>query len=225
MRRADRLFQIIQILRRCGLTTAAQLAQELEVSIRTVYRDVRDLTASGVPIEGEAGVGYLLADGYDLPPLMFNQAEIEALALGARMVACWADQEMANAANDILSKVDAVLPKPLKGSLDKTSLFSLNFTNTDIEKEHLAALRLAIRDQKKVRLVYTDEKSDTSTRTIRALCLTFFAPRWLVTAWCELRHNFRNFRVDRIQTLTVLDQTFEDEPGKTLDDFLSIVTG
>ena len=226
MRRADRLFQIIQILRRRDLTTAAQLARELEVSVRTIYRDIQDMMTSGVPIEGEAGVGYLLADGYDLPPLMFNRVEIEALVLGARMVACWGDKELANAARDILAKVESVLPKSLKGALDATSLFSLNFSkNNEEEKEHLAILRDAIRENHKVQLRYRDAKEDATQRVIRPLCLTFFAPRWLVTAWCELRNSFRNFRLDRIDETIALDDVFTEEPGKTLHDFLRLMTG
>lgn len=223
MRRADRLFQIIQILRRCDLTTAAQLSCELEVSMRTVYRDIRDLMASGVPIEGEAGVGYVLADGYDLPPLMFNREEIEALALGARMVTCWGDDKLAQAARDILTKVDAVLPDEQKHTLNNTSLYSLNFRNTDKDKTHMAALRQAIRDQFKVRLTYTNAKDEHSDRLIRPLCLFFFAPNWMLTAWCEYRQAFRNFRLDRICELTLTENRFELEPGKTLEDFLAMV--
>src|SRR5437899_1479879 len=110
MRRADRLFQIVQRLRRRGVTTAAQLAQALEVSERTVYRDVRDLQLSGVPILGEAGVGYALPRGFDLPPLMFTEEELEALVVGARMVQAWGDQKLARAAEDALSKIETVVP-------------------------------------------------------------------------------------------------------------------
>lgn len=124
VRRADRLFRIIQILRRRRVTTARRLAEELEVSARTVYRDVQDLVASGVPIEGEAGVGYVLRRGYDLPPLMFTEDEIEALVLGARIVGSWADAALARAAGDVLVKVDAVLPPRLKHRLIDSPLHS-----------------------------------------------------------------------------------------------------
>ena len=224
MRRADRLFQIIQILRRSGLTTAAQWACELEGSVRTVYRDIQDLAASGVPIEGEAGLGYILAEGYDLPPLMFTHDEIEALVLGARMVTCWGDDKLAQAAEDILAKVDVVIPAELKQTLESTSLYSLNFSDTKPEKDHLATLRQAIRGKTKVRMDYCDAQDDVTTRTIRPLCLAFFAPRWMLTAWCEMRHDFRNFRLDRIQQLRPLDVTFPDEPGKTLNDFFRRMT-
>lgn len=224
MRRADRLFQIIQILRRSDLTTAAQLASELEVSVRTVYRDIRDLMASGIPIEGEAGVGYILADGYDLPPLMFTHDEIEALVLGARMVTCWGDDKLAQAAEDILAKVDAVVPEELKKTLGSTSLYSLNFSDIRPEKDRMKTLRQAIRQKTKIRLHYRDAQDDVTTRTIRPLCLAFFAPRWMLTAWCELRHDFRNFRLDRIERLDALAESFPDERGKTLDDFFRKMT-
>lgn len=224
MRRADRLFQIIQILRRGELTTAAHLASELEVSVRTVYRDIQDLMASNVPIEGEAGVGYVLADEYDLPPLMFSRDEIEALALGARMVICWGDKHLAQAAQNILSKVDAVLPEPQRDTLKSTSLFSMNFRNTEQDKAYMGLIRRAIREQIKVRLTYTNAKEERSTRVVRPLCLSFFAPHWLLTAWCEHRNDFRNFRLDRICQLTPTEDVFENESGKTLDDFLDQIS-
>ena len=224
MRRADRLFQIIQILRRSGLTTAAQLAAELEVSVRTVYRDIQDLTASGVPIEGEAGLGYILAEGYDLPPLMFTHDEIEALVLGARMVTCWGDEKLAQAAEDILAKVDVVICEDLKKTLGSTSLYSLNFSDMKGEKDYMGTLRQAIRRRVKVCLAYCDAQDDVTTRTIRPLCLAFFAPHWMLTAWCEKRDDFRNFRLDRIQQLRALDVSFPDEPSKTLNDFFRRMT-
>ncbi len=224
MRRADRLFQIIQILRRGDVTTATQLASELEVSVRTVYRDMQDLMASNVPIEGEAGTGYVLADEYDLPPLMFSRDEIEALTLGARMVTCWGDKHLAQAARDILTKVDAVLPEAQKNTLKSTSLFSMNFQNTEQDKAYMAVLREAMREQYKVHLAYTDAKDELSERVIRPLCLSFFAPHWILTAWCEHRNSFRNFRLDRISQLTPTRDIFKNEPGKTLDDFLDQVS-
>jgi len=224
MRRADRLFQIIQILRRCDLTTAAQLASELEVSVRTVYRDIRDLMASNVPIEGEAGVGYVLADEYDLPPLMFSRDEVEALTLGARMVTCWGDKHLARAAQDILTKVDAVLPEARKNTLKSTSLFSLNFQNTELDKAYMAILREAMREQYKVHLTYTNVRDERSERLIRPLCLSFFAPHWILTAWCEYRSSFRNFRLDRICQLNPTQEVFENEPEKTLDDFMNQIS-
>lgn len=224
MHRADRLFQIIQILRRCDLTTAAQLASELEVSVRTIYRDIQDLIGSGVPIEGEAGIGYVLAEGYDLPPLMFTHDEIEALVLGARMVSCWGDEKLAQAADNILAKANAVIPAPHRKTLESTSLYSLNFSDMETEKSHMAHLRLAIRNRIKIQLHYIDGQDKPTRRIIRPLCLAFFAPRWMLAAWCELRHDFRNFRLDRIEQLDVLPESFSDESGKSLQDFLSMVS-
>ena len=189
MRRADRLFQIIQILRRrAAVTRASDLAEELEVSVRTVYRDVADLIGSGVPIEGEAGVGYLLRDGYDLPPLMFTVDEIEALALGASIVASWSDPELARAAEDVRAKIGSVLP-----------------------------------ERRKIRLDYADEAGDRSERIVRPLALAFYGPVWVMVAWCELRNDFRNFRLDRMAEAEILETRFAPEPGKRLADFVAIM--
>ena len=223
MRRADRLFEIVQILRRRRLTTAHYLAEVLEISERTVYRDIRDLLCAGVPVRGEAGVGYALEKGYDLPPLMFTNEEIEALTLGARIVRSWADPALARAADRALSKIDAVLPKSLKGRMENLPLFAVNFAPDPLAAERMVQLRAAVHQKRKVLLGYRSAKDETTARTVRPLCLTFFAPVWMLTAWCELRGAFRNFRIDRIVELTLLETTFEDEPGKTLDEFLEQV--
>lgn len=225
MRRADRLFEMVQILRSRRLTTARYLSEELEISERTVYRDIRDLLCSGVPIRGEAGVGYALEKGFDLPPLMFTSEEIEALTLGARIVRSWADPALARAADKALSKIETVLPKALKGRIEKMPLFAVNFTPDRDAADRLVRLREAIRDKRKVLLGYRSAKEEQTSRTVRPLCLTFFAPLWMLTAWCELRGAFRNFRLDRIAELRLSETTFEDEPGKTLDEFLARVTG
>lgn len=220
MRRADRLFEIVQILRARRLTTAEYLAEVLEISVRTVYRDIRDLLCAGVPVRGEAGMGYALEKGYDLPPLMFTNEEIEALTLGARLVRCWADPTLAKAADRALSKIDAVLPKALKGRMETLPLFAVNFTPDTRAAERMVQLRAAVNQKRKVLLDYRSAKDETTARTVRPLCLTFFAPIWMLTAWCELRDEFRNFRIDRIVDMTLLEAAFEDEPGKTLDEFL-----
>jgi len=225
MRRADRLFQIVQILRRRRLVTASQLAEELEVSERTIYRDVRDLTRSGVPVQGEAGVGYALPRRFDLPPLMFDEEEVEALVLGARIVESWADPALARAAQDVLAKVKAVLPGRLEHMVDGSALFAPAWSESaGSVGEALRDLRLAVRQHRKVRVTYTRADGEGSVRTVRPVCLSFFAPTWMLSAWCELRGAFRNFRLDRIQDLAVLDDTFADEPGRTLRDFLAAVT-
>ena len=198
MRRADRLFQIIQILRRRGLTTAAQLADELECSVRTVYRDIRDLIASKVPIDGEAGVGYLLADHYTFPPLMLSALELEALMLGIRFVSNWGDDELALAATDVLTKVETALPPHLKDRIDQSRLFALNFRESPREKQFLSQIRTAVYSRNKLSIGYSDASESLTTRTVRPLCVSFFSPEWLLTGWCELRSDFRSFRIDRI---------------------------
>ena len=219
MRRADRLFQIVQIIRRDKVVTAQALSSELEVSERTVYRDIADLMASGVPIRGEAGVGYAIESGYDLPPLMFTVDEIEALVLGARMVESWCGEDLASAARDVLGKVDQVLPKRLADKLAGTALFVPNFGWTLPGSEFLADLRIAMREDRVIRIGYTDAKASMTDRTIRPLGIFFWGATASLGAWCELREAFRNFRIDRIESLEVLDRVHAAEPGKTLQDY------
>jgi predicted DNA-binding transcriptional regulator YafY len=219
MRRADRLFQIIQILRRGHLTTAQALADELEVSSRTIYRDVADLIGSGVPVEGAAGAGYLLRDGYDLPPLMFSPTELEALVLGARIVASWADAELGRAAQDVLAKVEAVLPEPLRARLDKMPLLAPGDHAEVPRKVDRAALRRTIRERRKLDLAYCDAAGRLTRRRVRPLGLFFYGPVWLLAGWCELRQDFRMFRVDRMAEATFLEATFVPTRGRRLEDF------
>lgn len=224
MRRADRLFQIVQLLRGRRVVTAAELAQDLEVSPRTVYRDVQDLIASGVPIEGEAGVGYMLPRGFDLPPLMFDEDEIEALVLGARMVEAWGDPTLARHARAVLSKVETVLPERLRPRLDSVALYS----PVGVPAEHarkLEPLRRGVNEKRKVRFEYVDASGQATARTVRPVCMTFWGSTWLASAWCELREDFRSFRPDRMGEVELLETTFEDEAGKDLAAFLSRVSG
>lgn len=220
MRRADRLFQIVQKLRGGRLVTASQLADHLEVSARTIYRDVRDLLSSGVPILGEAGVGYTLPRSFDLPPLMFDRQEIEALVIGARIVGSWGDKRLARAAKAVLSKVEAVLPERLRRQLDETALFAPSFHVPPEARAFLGELRAAMERRQKVRLDYRDAEGRPTERVLRPLGLFFWGTGWSLLAYCELREDFRNFRLDRMQTLDVLDEAFELEPGRTLEDFL-----
>jgi predicted DNA-binding transcriptional regulator YafY len=220
MRRADRLFQIVTKLRRRGATTAAQLAETLEVSERTIYRDVRDLVLSGVPILGEAGVGYALPRGFDLPPLMFTDEEIEALVLGARMVQAWADKRLARAAEDALAKVEQALPQRLQSRIAEAAFLAPGFHIDKAAANFLEELRSALRHRRKVRFAYVDKDGAGTARTVRPLGLTYWGRTWSLAAWCEMRVGFRNFRLDRIRGLLVTDEVFADEPGKTLRDFL-----
>ena len=220
MRRADRLFQIIGILSRRRFATAAQIAETLEVSTRTVYRDVLDLMASGVPILGEAGVGYQLDPSYRLPPLMFNEPEVEALVIGMRMVETWGDAGLRRAARGILDKVDAVVGEPERHQLNNTALFSLAFGPRTEAVRHLEALRGAVNHSMKLELHYEDEQGQTSERVVRPLGLYFWGRTWTLAALCELREDFRNFRTDRIRTLRHTGAPFALEPPCTLADYV-----
>ncbi|MGI9319753.1 MAG: helix-turn-helix transcriptional regulator [bacterium] len=220
MRRADRLFDIIQLLRRNKLSRAQDLAQELEVSERTIYRDIQDLMASGVPIEGEAGIGYTLRRGFDLPPLMFNKQELEALVLGARIVETWSDSGLASAARDVLAKVEAVIPERLRHYMEETALLAPGDHHSEPIGFELAELREAIRDHHKLSFDYSDRSDNQSNRIVRPLALAFYGPIWVLVAWCELRKDFRSFRLDRISSLSVLKQTFFPEQGKSIRDYL-----
>ena len=222
MRRADRLFQVVQLLRGGRVITAAELAQELEVSPRTVYRDVSDLIASGVPIEGEAGVGYCLPASFDLPPLMFDDEEIRALVLGARMVRAWGDAALAKGARSAVSKVEAVLPDRLRERLSKVELFvPLNLPEET--RAHVECFRRGIDERRKIHFRYTDRHGAESERSARPLCLVFWGTAWTATAWCELREGFRNFRPDRMRDVELLDEGFADEPGRDLTSFMRLV--
>ncbi|RLB54344.1 MAG: DNA-binding transcriptional regulator [Deltaproteobacteria bacterium] len=226
MRRADRLFQIIQLLRRRRrAVTARWLAEQLEVSERTIYRDVRDLMTSGTPIEGEAGVGYQLRRGYDLPPLMFDAEEIQALVLGARIVRGFADHRLAKAAAQALSKIENVLPKRLKPVLEESTLFAVRTREAEELSETLETVRGALMTKNKLRLAYRREDGEASSRTVRPLGAFFWGRRWTLTAWCELRRDFRSFRLDRMEGVDVLGDTFADEEGKSLRDYLVTVGG
>jgi predicted DNA-binding transcriptional regulator YafY len=222
VRRADRLFQIIQLLRgRRRAITARQLAEELEISERTVYRDVRDLMASGTPIEGEAGVGYTLRSGYDLPPLMFDEEEIEALVLGARVAAAFGDPDLARAASSALSKVESVLPKKLKPRLNESALFAMSLGSLRSSRDALQTVRAAMTAKEKLRVHYVRFDGEASERVVWPLGAFFWGQSWTLTAWCELRDGFRNFRLDRIQNIERAGEPFTDQPGRTLRDFLA----
>lgn len=199
--------------------TAAAIARELEVSERTVYRDVADLVRSGVPIEGEAGVGYMLRRGFDLPPLMFSEQEIEAMVLGARVVTSWGDAALARAAGDALARVEQALPERLRGRLVGTKLYAPGFHVPQQVVARLAMLRNGIDQRRKIRLTYADGDGARTERVVRPLGLFFWGATWSLTAWCELRDDFRSFRLDRIEDAAQLEGRFIEEPGKTLEDF------
>jgi predicted DNA-binding transcriptional regulator YafY len=216
LRRADRLFQIIQFLRTRRVTTALWLSERLEVSERTIYRDIKDLMLSGVNIEGEAGIGYVVRRGFDLPPLMFSEEEIKALTLGARIVESWADQSLATAAQSALSKIETALPAHLKESLGNTLLFSpLSRISPEISTT-MAEIRYATDNYRKVSLQYSRADGQSSERIIWPLGLFFWGSTWTIGAWCEMRNDFRVFRLDRIKTMVVLDENYPQDKDKSL---------
>lgn len=220
MRRADRLFRIVQHLRGRRLTTAAFLAERLGVSLRTVYRDVRDLSLSGVPVEGEAGVGYRLKAGFDVPPLMFTLNEIEALAVGARMVEAWGGPVLADSARTAIEKIVAALPADRRLAVEQTRLYAPGHHVDGKAMQQLEAVRDAIGERRVLRLDYRDANGKASAREVWPLALYFWGGTWTVAAWCESRTDFRNFRVDRIGGLEALARRYPDEDGRRLADFL-----
>lgn len=220
MRRAERLFEIVHHLRGRPLTTAAQLAKWLAVSERTVYRDVADLVLSGVPIDGAAGVGYRLRKDFDLPPLMFDRHEIEALVIGARMVESFGGPGLAKGARSALAKVAAIIPGDRRAKLESTRLYSPAYALDPATGVQMDLLRHAIDHRRKVRLDYSDAADRSSDRIVRPLGLFFWGQVWTLAAWCEHRSDFRNFRLDRICASSTLDETFAEAPGQRLVDYL-----
>ena len=221
MRRADRLFRIVQSLRSDRSVTAAELARMLEVSGRTVYRDIRDLSLSGVPVIAEPGVGYRLMEGFRLPPLMFEEEELEALLLGMRMVGVWSDPALGGAAERAVAKIEAVLPERLRAELSRNVLLVPDFVAETAVGEVLAPLREAVRARAKVHFHYRRADGEPSARTVRPLGLAYWGRAWTLVAWCELRDDFRHFRLDRLAHLVETGERFADEAGRRLEDFLA----
>lgn len=220
MRRADRLFAIVQALRGERLRTARQLAALLEVSPRTVYRDVQDLIGSGVPVEGAAGVGYVLRPGHLLPPLGFSAEELQALAFGARMVEVWSDPALAAAAAEALVKLRAVVPPAQEVALRAAPLTSYAPRMTPAERARLGIVRRAVTERRKLRLRYARPGGVPEQRAVRPLSVEFWGHAWTLTAWCELRQDFRVFRLDRMLAAETLAGTFRPERGRDMADYL-----
>ena len=222
MRRADRLFDVIQVLRTAKKpVTAATLAEELEVTVRTIYRDVATLQARRVPIEGAPGLGYVLRKGFDLPPLMFTIDEIEAIAVGARMVQRVRDSELQHAAARVLDKVTVVLPESLRGHVADAPVYVSRGDAVE-PKVDMAQVRAAIRDRRKLRIAYVDEKGHRTRRTIWPLAMAYYVDVSVVGAWCELRKDLRNFRVERIASSRMLAARFQDHNGRLLAQWLAL---
>jgi len=205
MRRADRLLRTVQILRRQRRpVTAMAIGEELEVCERTVYRDIAGLMANGVPIKGEAGIGYVLGAGYDLPPMMFTADEIEALAVGMSWVESRADAGLSRAARDVLAKVGAVLPPALAPMLIERTVGAPAFGRSSAtDGVDVALIRQAVRERRKVRLDYSDEKGDRTRRVVWPLAIGYFELSRILVAWCEMRSGFRHFRTDRMRAVEI----------------------
>jgi len=216
MRRADRLFQIVQYLRGGRLVTAAMLAERLEVSERTIYRDVADLQSTGVPIDGEAGVGYVMRSGYDLPPLMFTRDEIVALVAGIRMVKSWGGIGMARAAAEALVKIELVLPEAERARVADTNVFAPPMELTDEVRELIDVVQKAIRGCDILRFGYEDRQGATTERRVHPLGLWFWGKVWTLVAWCETREDFRMFRLDRTTGLAVTGEQFKPATERSL---------
>jgi len=214
MRRADRLFQIIQILRRSSQpVTAGEIAAELEVSVRTVYRDVADLIGQRVPVRGEAGFGYILDDAFDMPPLMLTPDEVEAAVLGAQWVAGRGDPVLANAARDLIAKITRVVPERLRPLIDDPSIGTRPAFRQPPDGIDLARTRVWIQQGRKIRIDYRDQGGETSRRVVWPAIIGFFDETRMLAAWCELRENFRHFRTDRIVGAEFLDERHGVRPG------------
>lgn len=225
MRRADRLFLLIHALRgRRSALTAQHMAETLGVSLRTVYRDVSDLQRSGVPIEGEAGVGYMLRKGSDIPPLMFTPDELEALVVGTRFVRAFGGRRLGREAAAALLKIEAVLPQELRERSAHTRIFAPEVQRMEnsglIDDLHAAVTKAQV-----LRMNYRDNDARATEREVEPLCLAFWGGSWTLGAWCRLRRDFRNFRPDRIVDFTPTGETFLETRERGLQAYLQAVSG
>ena len=220
MRRADRLFQIVQYLRGGRLVTATALAERLEVSPRTIYRDIADLQSAGVPIDGAAGVGYIMRSGYDLPPLMFSHDEIAALVAGIRMVRSWGGLGMARAAAEALVKIELVLPPAVKSKIENATVFAPPMELSDDVRQLIDRVQRAIGVSEILCFGYTDRDGVVTDRRVRPLGLWFWGKVWTLLAWCETRNDFRMFRLDRTERLEGAGEQFEPTAERSLAECL-----
>lgn len=223
MRPADRLFQIILMLRHGRIVTAKALSDALEVSERTIYRDIADLIRTGAPIDGEAGVGYRLRRGYQIPPLMFNPDELAALAVGVKLVQAWTDPALGKAAESALARIEAVLPRDLEERITASSRRYLapDFMQPATLREPMAIVREGMEQGRKLRIDYQRGDGECSSRILWPLGLVFWGHCWTLGAWCELRQAFRTFRVDRCTNVDCLSDRFDDRYGHLWAEYLA----
>lgn len=219
MRRAERLFRLVRELRARNVSRAEDLATYFEISVRTVYRDIAHLQASGLPIEGEAGVGYILRPGFDLPAMTFTFEQIDALAVGLSFVEAAGDASLSLAAKEARAKLQAALPEPEKRALENAPLFASRRQGRADPK--LKMVRDAIRMNRILRLHYGNADGKMSDRRVRPLAIWAFTDGWLFAGWCELRSDFRAFRLDRISEIEETGERFADEPDKNLPAYFS----
>ena len=219
MRRAERLFRLVNELRSRGVCRAEDLATYFEISVRTVYRDIAHLQGSGLPIEGEAGVGYLLRPGFDLPAMTFTFEQLDALAMGLSFVEVAGDKSLAEAAREVRGKIQASLPDPDKRKLENAPLFASRRDGPALPSMKL--IRRAVRARNILHLVYEDADGTKSDRRVRPLAIWAFTDGWLFAAWCELRNDFRAFRLDRITKIEETGDQFPDEPSQNLKAYLA----
>ncbi|VAW00772.1 Transcriptional regulator, DeoR family [hydrothermal vent metagenome] len=219
MRRADRLFQIVQYLRGGRLVTAAMLAERLEVSERTIYRDIADLQSTGVPIDGEAGIGYIMRSGFDLPPLMFTRDEIVALVTGARMVKAWGGTAMIAAAEEALVKIEAVLPDKDRSRVGETKIFAPRMGLAGQARKLIDRCESAVENREILSIEYRDKEETTTKREVQPLGLWFWGKVWTLVGWCELRDDFRMFRLDRISNMTPTGIIYHPDPRRSIEEF------
>ncbi|WP_308814705.1 YafY family protein [Sphingomonas sp. GV3] len=219
MRRAERLFRLVNELRNRGVSRAEDLAAHFEISVRTVYRDVAHLQASGLPIEGEAGVGYLLRPGFDLPALTFTYEQLDALAMGLSFVEVAGDASLSEAAREVRGKLQASLPAPDKRKLENAPLFASRRDGR--APPLLKVVRRAVREARVLRLRYGDAEGQPSERRVRPLAVWAFTDGWLFAGWCELRNDFRAFRLDRVSAIEETDVHFADIPTQNLQAYLA----
>ena len=213
--------KLVHYLRRMRrAVTAQRIADDFGICQRTVYRDIHDLMNSGVPVYGEAGVGYVIDKKYHLPPVMFDPDELEAIGLGIAMVRNWTDERFAEKADSAYEKIQAALPENLLMELQQLATYSLPSAAKIPWKVSFSQVRECIRSRKKIEFTYIDLKEQLTKRKVRPLSLVFFGPVWLLVAWCEKRRDFRNFRLDRMKEMEVSGENFRDEKDKTLQAYI-----
>lgn len=221
MRRAERLFRLVNEMRTRRISRAEDLASLFEVNIRTIYRDIAHLQASGVPIEGAAGVGYLLRPGFDLPNLTFSHDQIAALAVGLSFVESKGDAVLASAAREARAMIQAGLPEPEARRLADAPYFAVRGQDLPSDPAPVTLLRRAIRDRLVVQIAYADGQAVASMREVQPLAIWSMAEGWMFSGWCLLRQDFRTFRLDRIGHIAATGAVFADDPARGLQAFLA----